>query len=133
MVCLSCSFLKQTSMESASKSNLFKIKRIDNYRKYHILFAERNDSIFKIITTKDTINTLNYEKFCVGRKYNLDLKVIFPTDSLFGIKVMPNSGIKGIIMEDGIINVEKRSHYKLYEADNLKGLYIKTFPVPNKG
>lgn len=114
-------------MESSSKSNLFKIKRIDDYQNYSILYAERNDSIFKILSTKDTINTLNYEKICVGRKYNLDLKVIFPTDSLFGIKVMPNSGIKGIIIEDGIINVEKRSHYKLYKSGNLKGLYIKLF------
>lgn len=106
--------------------SLYKIKRIKDRETYFIIYAARNDSTFKIIGDIDTSVAYDGEKVRVGQYYHLDLKRVLPADSLLGMPVAPNLGIKGISGRDGrIIKVERRSHNTLYNATNLNGLYIK--------
>lgn len=128
VILVSCVSTKQDVQRSKTNDNLFKITKIQSYPEYSIVYAQRNDSSFKIISSnKNSISSSNSEKICKGKKYNLNLQVIFPLDSLFGVQIMPNSGIKGVRLNGGIVNVEKKTHYKLYQATNLYGMFIKLF------
>lgn len=116
----------QNSQNNDETSLLYKIKKIKNEKSFYTIYAERNDSTFKVISNVVNLNTLGCEKIKPGNFYNLDLKVIFPSDSLFGKSVAPNLGVKGYkINNDKVVMLEKESHNKIYIALNLYGLCIK--------
>jgi hypothetical protein len=105
---------------------LYKIKKIKNEKSFYVIYAVRNDSTFKIFSDIDTTTVFDCEKIKTGNSYVLDLKIIFPLDSLFGIAVFPNLGIVGFGVSNGKeVLIEEKSHNKVYEALNLNGLYIK--------
>ena len=59
----------------------------------------------------------------VGGKYQLDLARIYPIDSIFGLPVAPNLGIKYIGLKGGVyISVEEKFYNTIYRAKNLDGL-----------
>jgi len=121
IICLSCSTIK-----TETHSNLYRIKKIEHYQNYYVVYAVRNDSIFKIVSNIDELKeNIDQNKIYVGEKYSLNLQLIFPLDSLFGVKVMPNLGIQGIGVKGGVVTIDKRTHYKLYKANNLSGLVIR--------
>ena len=60
----------------------------------------------------------------LSKRYDLQLKKIFPTDSLFGRRLMPNLGINGMGTEYGTIYIDNKSHNSIYKATNLKGLCL---------
>lgn len=90
--------------------------------KFYIIYAKRNDSLFKILS--DPKVKANGEKIKVGRHYNLKLEKFFPLDSIFGIAIAPNAGIVGFDYGGKTIYKEKKSHNTVYRAKNLKGLYL---------
>jgi len=121
IICLSCSTIK-----TETYSNLYRIKKIEHYQNYYVVYAARNDSTFKVVSNIDELKeNTDQKKICVGEKYSLNLQLIFPLDSLFGVQVMPNLGIQGIGFRGGVVTIDKRTHYKLYKATNLYGLNIK--------
>ncbi|MFA5044312.1 MAG: hypothetical protein WC542_00080 [Paludibacter sp.] len=124
--CISCSQTKNIATIESNENNvlLYKIIKIKSIDSCYVIYAQRNDSIFKIISDKDSRYS-NYRKIRTNSKYNLYLTRIFPTDSLFGISIAPNLGVKGMgVKGGGIVSVEKISHNSLYMAHNLHGLCI---------
>ena len=122
---IGCSVMNNNSLCREDKSNrttLFKIKSIKNKGEFYIIYAKRNDSLFKILTDPK-VKAIG-EKIKVGRYYDLKLKKIFPHDSIFGIAIAPNAGIVGFDYGETTIYKEKRSHNIVYEAKNLNGLYL---------
>lgn len=104
----------------------YRIKKIEDEKSFYIIYAVRNDSTFKIISNVIDINPLDCENIQVGKAYFLDLKVIFPSDSLLGKPFAPNLGIKGYSLNnEKKIMLEKKSHNKIYTALNISGLCIK--------
>jgi hypothetical protein len=65
----------------------FLIREIVSQRKYYIIYAEKNDSLFKIVSDKSTINVAECNKIVVGNLYNLYLCSNIPRVN--GIKVLP--------------------------------------------
>lgn len=125
---LSCSVVKPAtgSVDAPEVNSMYKIKKIKNKKSFYIIYALRNDSTFKIISDIDSTNTSGCEDIKIGKSYILDLKVVFPLDSLFGKPVAPNLGIKGIIINnEKVVKAEEKSHNKIYTALNLHGLCIK--------
>ena len=125
---VACSTVQDTQRFYREKesASLYKIMKIKDRKTYFILYAAHNDSTFKIIGDIDTSIAYRGEKVRVGQSYHLDLMKALPPDSLLGMPVAPNLGVKGISGRDGrIIRVEKRTHHTLYNATNLNGLYIK--------
>ena len=120
----------QDFQNKKEKSSLYQIKRIMNAGESdYIIYAERNDSTFKILSTIDSAKVFGSEQICIGHYYSLSLKVTFPLDSLFGKAIAPNLGVIGIrIQENVVIEIEKESHNKIYFASNLNGLFIDSEP-----
>ena len=122
---IGCSVMNNNSLCREDKTNratLFKIKSIQDKGKFYIIYAKRNDSLFKILS--DPKVKANGEKIKVNHYYKLELKKIFPRDSIFGIAIAPNAGIVGFDYGGKTIYKEKKSHNKVYRAKNLKGLYL---------
>ncbi len=122
---IGCSVMNNNSLCREDKSNrttLFKIKSIQDKGKFYIIYAKRNDSLFKILS--DPKVKANGEKIKVNHYYKLELKKIFPRDSIFGIAIAPNAGIVGFDYGGKTIYKEKKSHNIVYRAKNLKGLYL---------
>lgn len=104
---------------------LYMIKKIKKEKSFFIIYAERNDSTFKIVSKANLSDLIDCEKIKKGNSYNLVLEKIFPSDSLFGIPVSPNLGIKGYSIDNGqVIMLEEKSHNKIYSALNLNGLCV---------
>ena len=125
-----CSSTRGTQIifNNRKSTSLYKIKKIKDEKSFYLIYAVRNDSTFKIISNVDKNNTnvCDCEKIKTGSSYVLDLKVIFPSDSLFGKLVVPNLGIKGYIVDAGkMVMLETKSHNKIYMALNLSGLCIR--------
>lgn len=121
---IGCSVMNNNSLCREDKSNratLFKIKSIKDKGEFYIIYAKRNDSLFKILSDKVKANG---EKIKVNHYYKLELKQIFPRDSIFGIAIAPNAGIVGFDYGGKTIYKEKRSHNIVYDAKNLNGLYL---------
>ena len=117
----------QLLQNNGKSTSLYKIKKIENNKSFYVIYAIRNDSTFKIISNVDICNTKVFDckKIKTGRSYILDLKVVFPSDSLFGKPVAPNLGIRGYGVNNGkMVMLEIKSHNKIYEALNLSGLCI---------
>ncbi|NCC99667.1 MAG: hypothetical protein EOL95_08225 [Bacteroidia bacterium] len=120
-ICVSCTSLNQIVLLDKTAYTITKIKE---HNSFYVIYAQRNDSIFKIISKKDTVS-FYCETIKKGKEYNLDLLTFFPNDTILGMSVAPNLGIRGVGLADGsIVEVEKKSHSHLYMATNLNGLCL---------
>ena len=125
-VCMACSIVQGVRSDGRALTMLYKIKKIKEEKLFYIVYAIRNDSVFKIISFIDSTSISNCEKIKIRSFYFLDLEKIFPLDSLFGKSVAPNLGIKGFkVNNEKIIMLESKTHNRIYTALNLNGLCIK--------
>jgi len=113
----------QNIIKTDRDSNMYKVTKIKGDKSLYIIYAERNDSIFKIISDKE------YEKNCLnsiksGQYYNLNLSVTFPAESLYGPVGLEYATHISFSFKESVVKTEKKSHYKLYVANNLKGLCL---------
>lgn len=117
------------SVESSEKKGTvcYNIKKIKSRNNIYIIYAQRNDTLFKILSSKEK-NPIDsgYKKICKGGCYPLDLESLFPS-KLFGVKLMPpgSTGRSGINFDGTLVEIEpKKGIWDLFYAKNLKGLYI---------
>ncbi|WP_455584679.1 hypothetical protein [Bacteroides sp.] len=123
ILCWSYKGTAQITREKTPDYSL-KINRINNIKSYYIIYAQRNDSVFKIVSRKQDNSNNSCKKIEVGKSYLLNLRVIFPLDSIWGFKIMNPLDVSDMVLEEGVtIKIEKSSHYKIYESENLNGLY----------
>ena len=95
---------------------MYKIKETYNHEFFDIIYAQKNDSIFKIISIRNDTVTQNLKPLEVGKKYQLDLIRIYPDYNNEKTKI----GAK----DSCLMGIEKKSHFSLYSATNLNGLYL---------
>lgn len=107
-----------------TESSLFKVKKIETEKHLYIIYAERNDSTFKIISDRDVDEFFDCEKIMKNNYYNLKLSIIFPINSFRGKNFMENLGISRFSYKGDNVKIEKKSHNKLYVVENLKGLCL---------
>ena len=122
---IGCSVMNNNSLCREDKSNratLFKIKSIKDKGEFYIIYAKRDGFLYKIFSKLK--RKANGEKIKVGRYYDLKLEKFFPLDSIFGIAIAPNAGIVGFDYGGKTVYVERKSHYSIYRAKNLRGLYL---------
>jgi len=85
----------------------------------YIVHAQRNDSVFQIVSLKNSIYS-DSGMIRIGGKYQLDLIKIYPNAA-----VEKGVSIVGLNAKDScFLKLNKRSHYVLYGAYNLNGLNI---------
>lgn len=119
--------------QGGGKKQAYRIRRISNRGDCYVIRASRNDSLFLIIGEKYSNNPTG-EKLRVGKSYVLDLKQIFPVDSLFGMPFAPNLGVVGIGLSDGSkLSTSRRYHRAIYSAKNLDGKHLMDNKSSNNG
>lgn len=102
---------------------LYKITKIKELKRCYLIYAQRNDSAFKIISDKK-ICLVKAEKIMINRGYSLKLTKAFPLDSLLGFAVMPNH-VTGLVVKGGdVVYIDDETHNVLYVSHNLIGLKI---------
>lgn len=120
--CIQKKYIKQNHILETSE--LYRICKIKNKKSFFIIYANRNDSIFKIVSSKNKKKS-NCEKIKIKREYALDLIKIFPLDSIMGYAIAPNLGIVFTYGEENqIVRTEEKSNFAIYRANNLNGLCI---------
>ena len=96
----------------------YKIKRIDeNNDCAYIIDATRNDTIFRIISTKTTDNEVVVEGIKIGESYLLKLRKVYPSTE--GLRA---DTAKINFRDSCFIITDKSTHYSLYIAENLNGI-----------
>lgn len=122
LLCASCSQTK--NIVQGNQSLLYRITKIKKEKSIFIIYAERNDSLFKIVSENNKKNILNCEEIRKGEYYNLKLDVIYPVEyyPLLGIKGSGNFLDVVFTINNIAVPLEEKSHYKLYKAENLNGL-----------
>ena len=109
---LSCSQTKHV----LSTDNMYKIKETYSHELFDIIYAQKGDSLFKVISLRDTMNMSNLKPLEVGKKYQLDLIRIYPDYNNENTKI----GAK----DSCLMGIERKSHFSLYSVTNLNGLYL---------
>jgi len=117
IICLSCSQAKHILSidKSEPEAVMYKIKETYDHELFDIIYAQKGDSLFKIISLRDTIMS-NLEPLEVGKKYKLDLIRIYPDYNNEKTKI----GAK----DSCLMGIEKKYHFSLYSATNLNGLFL---------
>lgn len=122
-LCLvSCTMFKKYSSKDRE---YYKVTKLDSINNYYLIYAMKGDSIFKIVSEKNYVNSC--KKIEIGKSYYLELISMSSTaPSIGGIKISPVNYLDvkcfyfskntKICKEDGID--------ELYSTKNLKGLCI---------
>ena len=115
------SIKKQENISKADK--LYNVYKIDSINNYYLIYANRNDSLYKIVAQKEKKNNCNMIKSCLSYKFIIHSMRENPP-KIGGIKIRPINYMDincfqfdketRICKEDGI--------FDLYFADNVKGL-----------
>ena len=104
-------------------TSMYKIDQIISNDIFHTIYAERNDSLFMIISPMVFDKPHDSQEIKAGETYPLNLRQIYPkNDTILGTAIMP-------IVPDfnayGIDSpISNKYHNHVYKASNLKGIYF---------
>jgi len=105
----------------------YKIKKIQNKNSWYVIYAERGDTLYKIISKNDNNILADYEKIKIGLSYKIDIFSIKDTSPYIGgVKIAP-VGYTGCFQFDDKTNIclePQKGIYELHGASNLKGIYL---------
>ncbi|MBW3520168.1 hypothetical protein [Flavobacterium sp. NKUCC04_CG] len=108
-------------------SSIYLITKIKSKNDWHIIYAVKRDSVYKIISHKEKLITDRCVKIAVGNYYNLKLDSKRENTVLStGERITPVN-FTGCFEYDGetIICLEpERKIYDLHNIKKLKGLYL---------
>lgn len=115
LVSINCSCISAQNL--LGRNTNYKIKRIDENDCAYIIDATRNDTIFRIISTKMTDNEVVVEGIKIGESYLLKLRKVYPSTE--GLRA---DTAKINFRDSCFIITDKSTHYSLYIAENLNGI-----------
>lgn len=142
----SCAIAKKT-ITLPNNDMSYLIKKIDKKHSWYIIYAERNDTLFKIVSHAEKNTRHNYTKIAVGKSYNFELKSKRENIPIInGVLLRPvnylhianatsyeSNGCECYIYYKKLYIFNKklvictdpeRGIYDLYYSDNLKGIYV---------
>jgi len=126
----SCSTSKEVINYSKGE-NSYLIKKIKTKNSWHIIYAQKQDSLYKIVVGKESIPSADCKKIVVGKYYDLELKSRRENaPEINGVKLQPMNYLDVECYsydEKTEICIEpKKGIYDLHYTDDLKGLcYLK--------
>lgn len=127
---LSCSSPKGITQGQKEETS-YLIKKIKSKNSWHIIYAQKQDSLYKIVVRKEGLSGDNCKKIVVGKYYNLELKLRRENaPEINGVKLKPVNYLDvecySYDQETEICIEPKKGIYDLYYTDDLKGLcYLK--------
>ena len=104
----------------------YTICKIDSIKNWYIIYAERNDSTFKIVSIKSTENKCDCT-ISIGKEYDLSLqKCLGNVLSAQGIKLIPMNHLDINNLkynpETDVFLTEEKGVFGPYTCNNLSGL-----------
>jgi hypothetical protein len=106
--------------------NSYLIKKIRKQNDWFIIFANKHDSTFMIVSKRPETVNQNLGKIKIGEYYNLKLTSIIPV--IHGVKLIPINYLdfSGINLDKKtVVNINpEKGIYDIYSADNLTGLFL---------
>ncbi len=125
---LSCSGSKILAQDKNDDSK-YLIKKIRAKNSWHIIYAEKQESLYKIVVGKADMIRGDCERISVGKYYSLELKSIRDNaPEINGIKLKPVNYVGCYVYDKSteICLEPKKGILDLYYTDDLKGLcYLK--------
>lgn len=102
----------------------YKVYKIDSINTYYLIYAKRNDSLYKIVSKKEMIASGN--KICLNDNYAFKLHSTLSEFRIGNVTISPKSSNVNCFAFDKETNIclEGDSIRDLYQADNIKGLYF---------
>lgn len=116
-----------TNRTVGDNNPLYSIYKIDSINSYYLIYAEKQDSFYKIVSKKENINS-KCDKISLNKKYKFKLHSIWDEDLYIngvnvGLRQTPR--VNCIEFEENtVICLERDSINDLYQMENLKGLCI---------
>lgn len=103
----------------------YTVIKIDSIKNWYLIYATRNDSVFKIVSIKN--QTCKCEIISMGKRYRLKLqKRIENVLSKDGLKILPMnySDIQGLAFDQNtdVFMPAEKGTYGLYSCENIEGL-----------
>ena len=129
-IILSCSSSKGF-IQDGNIDSKYRIEKIKAKNSWYIIYAEKQDSLYKIVIGKSNVGNRDCDKIVVGKYYDLNLKSIRDNaPEINGVKLNPLNylDIECYSYDDKTeICIEpQKGIYDLYYTDDLEGLcYLK--------
>jgi hypothetical protein len=101
------------------------VYKIDSLNNYYIIYLQKNDSLYKIISEKEIVK--KGQKIKTNQKYNFVLHSIWNKTTRVGesdVSLKHNNYVRCLTLNDSTKICLENSIYDLHYADNVKGLYI---------
>lgn len=118
--------IKVESIANSEEKEMYKINKIDSVNTYYLIYAKRKDTLYKIISKKESINNCKY--LIVGGEYNFLLRSIWNQPIMIGnVNVSPSvtPEVTCLNFDDSTrICLEKDSIKDIHISTNIKGLCI---------
>ena len=113
---------------TTNTDSLYNIVGIKKRGDYYVIRAQRNDSLFKIVSAIVSLdNYSNLQQIRIGNKYKFTWGFIDKDSSYIVEPLVGNSSYlhvkKSLYWGDSKIKFTKRFHNRLYSTRNLFGLY----------
>jgi len=108
------------------ENNLFLIKQIKSKNGFYIIYASKNNTLYKVVSKKEKPKVCECNKIVVGKYYSLDLHSNIP--EINGVRMLPANylDIKSIYSpKQSVYSIEpKKDIFDTFHAENIKGLCI---------
>jgi len=103
-------------------SVLYKVYKIDSVNSYYLIYAKKNDSLYKIVSKKDSVNCSN--KIRLNNNYSFMLHSLLAKSRIGNVSIDPkNMNVNCFAFDkETFICLEGDSIKDIYHADNVKGL-----------
>lgn len=124
LVLISCNSQKSLNKNpnKIKEKEFYEVYKIDSIGNYYLIFAKKQDSIYKIVSKKDVTGT--EKRIKINKKYPFSLKSkrsLAPT--INGVKIAPLNVDCFVFDKETSICIDRKNNiYDLYFADNIKGL-----------
>ena len=107
-----------------NNENSYQIKQIKSKKGWYLIYAVKNDTLFKIVSEKIKHQDKNCDKITIGQYYKLTLHSNIP--EIDGVKLMPVNylDVKTIYSPgQSVYSIEpKKGIFDSFHTDNIKGL-----------
>lgn len=117
---------QQKVLESQRTMEEYYVYKIDSIDNYYLVYAKKQDAIFKIVSKKETLKKCDLIK--INNSYHFDLYADSSVPLITGEIIAPVSYYDVVchVLENGteICTDGKNGIYDLYYVRNLKGLCI---------
>lgn len=118
IILLSCSLNKR--IYNDNPMNNYEIVKIDSISSYYLIYARKNDSLFKIISEKRKPLSKNCAPLRVNYNYSFSLESVF--DSTAQFQILDISGLK---VKNAYIRIDEPGIvHNLFIDYRMQGLYL---------